>query len=131
MGNPVVTIFVNVSTGAISGQINNDQWLVDGDTFAWITNVAQNPITVTAQHMTAPYSGPWFTPYNNPNGDSVSFKGPASGQLSDNSNVAVVASGQVSPPAGWGYVPNIPVGAGRVVVKSGGAEGAMPERKAS
>ena len=129
MGNPDVTIFVNVSTGAISGQDHNDQWLKAGDTFAWITSVVQDPVTVTAQHMTAPYSGPWFTPYDDPDGDSVSFKGPATGQLADNSNVAVVASDEISPPSGWSYVPNIPTSAGRVVVKSSGQD-VRPVRKA-
>lgn len=120
MGNPSVDTFVDISSGTIS-QPSGNQWLEAGQEFAWTTNVQKNGITVTPQNMSGPNT-PWFTAYN---GGGLSFNGPASGQLSDNSNVAVVAD-DVSPIAGWSYTADIPVNAGHVVVKDGG-EGVQEE----
>jgi len=87
---------VNISATGTGGPID------EGEQFAW-TTVASGSITVRAD-------GPsWFTP--NP----CTFTGPASGPLSDNSNV-VTAGDQASPIGGWGYSATCITGYGHVVV---------------
>jgi hypothetical protein len=75
--------------------------------FAW-TTTASGSIRVTAANM--PNGNPWFTP------SPCDFTGPASGELSNQSNVVTPTNDQ-SPPQGWGYTANVLVGTGHVIVE--------------
>lgn len=106
---------VNIATGLISYQPNDEQWLNPGQEFAWVTNVAGN---VWVKPVDGPNSQKWFTPSN-----GVSFTGPATGPLANGSNVATASSDMSGEPfTGWQYQSNVNQNNGRVVVKSGKME---------
>jgi len=105
---------IDIATGRITYGYNGGQELQQGQQFAWVTT-SSGSVWVRAQG--GPNNTPWFTPYDG--GSQVSFTGPASGQLGDNSNVATVASSvQGEPPAGWQYGSNLLGNYGRVKIVS-------------
>jgi len=101
MPAPMPTI--DVATGRITYGYNGGQELQQGQQFAWVTTSSGS---VWVHPQGGPNNAPWFTPHNG--SGNVSFMGPASGPLADNSNVATIASSvQGEPPAGWQYGSNL------------------------
>jgi hypothetical protein len=113
MPQPMAT--TDVASGHITNGYENQQELLQGTEFAFVTNVSGQTIRVFA--VNGPNNGKWFSP------SSISFQGPASGPLPDGSNVVTVTGGTSGQPVGgWSYGSNILGNDGHVKIVDGMAQ---------